>query len=269
VEPNYLHIKSVDAMDFIRRVLGQYRRPVIMSSFGKDSMVMLDLFKRINVKLPILFHREPYFPAKYWFANYIIEEESYSVYDYPPSEFTVISNNGVTEIAKWYDVGKGKLYLPIGISKLDESKPFVCGYWDMYNRPTGTFNFPWDVAFHGHKASDADPLLGALPLQVDVKINDGSVDYAYPLRHFTDEDIYKYTQENGVKWNAARYGSIVSPTDSYENDMNSDYHNACVRCLDPNEPSTVECPILKSRITNISGDVRRTSPKLPTYVGGE
>ena len=266
IDQDNLMEKSQNAMNFILRIVRHYHRPVIMSSFGKDSMVLLDLFKRLGLKFPLLFHREPYFPEKYSFANVQIEGNSYSVYDYHPSEFTVISNNGVTEIAKWYDVGRGKLYLPIGISKLNTSKPFLCGYWDMYKRPTGTFNFPWDVAFHGHKASDTDPLLGNVPLQVDLKINDGAVDYAYPLRHFTDADIFEYTRERALPWNSARYGDLNNPSDPYENEFNSDYHNACVRCLDPNEPTLVECPLLGAKITNISGEVKRTSPELPAYV---
>lgn len=269
----HLSYKILKASDLMLSVLTKYKNPVVMSSFGKDSMVMLDILKKLGQKLPILFHKEPFEPTKYEFANSVIQEEGYTVYDYPPSLTTIIKNNGVTEIVSYYQAGPPNgestayTYVPTGIKPYEEGESFLCGYEDIYSKPLGSFNFPWDVCFVGHKSSDIDPVIGKVPLLVDIKQTVGGADYAFPLRYFTDENIWEYTEKYKVAYNKKRYRDGKELSDISHN---PDYFRACTRCMDKDEGEVVFCPKLQSEISNIASSLRyeKTVPK-PAYIGVE
>jgi hypothetical protein len=258
--------KIAGAEELIDRVVREYRHPVVLASFGKDSMVILDILKRMGLKFPLLFHREPFSPSKFAFATRMIEEGDYEVYDYPPMQTVVTKKNGRIEIANCYQVGAGWLYLPNGVVAPEDGKPFLCGFKDLYQRPTGTFNFPWDVGFVGHKSSDVDACLGAIPLKVDVRENAGSCDYAFPLRHFTDADVWRYTLEFDVPFNSRRYNQDDSFREFADLTFNNDHYHACTRCLDRDEAETVFCPKAQAMIPNISATIRFAKPELPDYI---
>lgn len=261
--------KIFGACKLIRRVVSEYSNPVVLSSFGKDSMVMLDLMAQLGLKFPVLFHREPFSPTKVAFANQIIERIDYQVYDYPPLETVVTKSNGLIEIGNCYQVGAGFLYLPYGVRPPEEGKDFLCGYQDLYQRPTGTFNFPWDVGFVGHKSSDVDPCLGAIPLKSDMAGKPGACDYAFPLRHFTDEDIWRYHQEFNVPINTKRYDEKNGFREFPDLTFNNDHYHACTQCLDRDQPESVLCPKTQQMIPNISATIRFVKPELPEYIGSE
>lgn len=245
------------ATGLISQMVGRYKKPVLMSSFGKDSMVMMDIVERMGIKLPILFHREPFFPQKYEFSNRIIVEKNYTVYDYAPSLTQITKNGDVMEIVGRYQVGEKKFtWVPTGIKKPVEGQDFLCGYEDIYLKPCGGFAFPWDVALVGHKSTDIDPIIGAIPLRVDMKVNGGGCDFAYPLRYFSDADIWNYTEKFQVPFNEKRYDKSNGYREFEDITFNPDYHYACTRCIDRDEPDSVFCPRLNREISNRSEDVR-------------
>ena len=56
--------KIAQALELIRKILDTYRNPAFMCSFGKDSMVLLDILDANNIRLPVIFHKEPWFPKR-------------------------------------------------------------------------------------------------------------------------------------------------------------------------------------------------------------
>ena len=265
-----LNDKIAEAGALIVKVAQAYHSPVVMSSFGKDTVVLLDMIGRNGAKFPILFHREPFEPKKYAFANQIIERNRYVVYDYPPSLTQIVKNGDAMEIVSRYQVGpKSFTWLGTGIKEPIEGKPFLCGYRDLYMKPCGLFNFPWDVALVGHKSSDCDPIFGSIPLKVDIKATEGGCDFAYPLRHFTDEDVWEYIERFKVPYNVLRYDKANGYREFEDITFNNDYYHTCVRCMDRDEPESVFCPRLDCEITNISAAVRYIDPVAPSYIGKE
>jgi hypothetical protein len=262
-----LEAKIERAKEFIGGLQKQYNNPIAMASFGKDSMVLLHLLKTLGLKLPVLFHKEPFEPKKYEFANRVIAKEGYVVYDYPPS-FTQMAKTGSNvEIISRYQVGNSFIWLGTGIKKPEEGKPFLCGYEDVYKKPTGDFEFPWDLCYVGHKSVDKDPIRGNIPLLVDIKKNEGSPDYAFPLRDFTDADIWEYTETFGVDWNEKRYDKMNGYKEFKDITFNNDYYHCCVNCLDRDGPAAVWCPKLNCTIANIGGQVNYAPEDKPEYLG--
>jgi hypothetical protein len=267
--------KLTDAVDLISTLLKRYKNPAIMSSFGKDSMVMLDLIERnFDRKLPVIFHREPFFPRKLDFANMVIASKGYTVYDYAPSAVTLIKSGSSMEFVNWYHVGGKKYsYLPTGVVEPVPGEPYLCGLNDIYHKPiSSNFAFPWDLVFVGHKSSDKDPAFGDVVLHVDVKQNEGGPDYAFPLRHFTDEDIHTYHKHFKVPINSMRYKSVGEyPNAKFEElsdvHYNNDYYPICTRCIDRDGPASVVCPLTGLEISNISKEVVYTEVEDVEYFG--
>jgi Phosphoadenosine phosphosulfate reductase family len=254
------------AQELIRQVILTYHKPIVMSSFGKDSMCLLDLIERTGETLPILFHREPCQPSKYAFANSIIEQRGYTVHDYPPISTQVVKNGDKMDIVSRYQVGeKAFTWLGRGIRKPEPGKPFLCGLKDMYDKPVGLFKYPWDVALVGHKNSDVDSILGPIPLKFDIKANPGACDFAYPLRHFTDADVWEYIEKFDVPYNQKRYNKENGYKDFPDITFNNDYYLACVKCMDRDEAEVVDCPRLGCQISNVSAEIRYIEPSVLGY----
>lgn len=252
--------RITEAYAVIDRVMEDYKKPVLMCSFGKDSMVLLHLLRSYN--LPVLFHREPFHPWKYSFANRVIEAWNLTVYDYPPSKVSLFKRNGMMELMNEYSIGQETCMLPTGIIHPQDGKPYLCGLKDLVCKPLGTFSYPWDVCFLGHKASDVDPLQGNLRFNIDVKRNPGSAHAAYPMRTWTDDDVWAYIELNHVPYQENRYAKIDGEWQELpDKTFNPDYFHTCTRCIDRDEASDVRCPLNGLQVNNVSSRIQYIEPQ--------
>jgi 3'-phosphoadenosine 5'-phosphosulfate sulfotransferase (PAPS reductase)/FAD synthetase len=250
---------------FVERLLPHYNNPAIMCSFGKDSMVMLHLMRKWGYKLPIIFHRDPWWPQKYRFADEVAALWDLEVYDYPPSAITMWEGESIMAFTNHYQIGAAYLQLPKNILEPEQGRRWLCGV-DLLNRPKGTFSYPWDLVLIGHKSSDEDQIAGKVVLHVDVKKNAGAApDAAFPLKEWTDEDVWDYTEEHDVpqQWDRYEKGARKELPDKW---TNSDYANVCIACIDcrSKEPS-VWCPKLEMQVSNIADKVAYDKPTFNYY----
>jgi len=258
-----LQDKIDKAKSFIIEQIKNYNNPIVFSSFGKDSMVMLSLIKQCNLKLPILFHKEPFCPSKYEFSNTIILSEGYTVYDYPPLSTVVTKRGEVIEIVGLYQIGDEVSYMPTGIKKPKDDK-FLCGLVDIYNKPKGSYNFPWDLGLIGHKASDKDLIIKNTELATN-KYMSKNCDFIFPLIDFTDKDIWDYHERFKLRINYKRYNVDDDYKEFEDIDYNPDYFHACVACIDRDEPKVVYCPKLEENVDNVSHNISYLEPISLSY----
>lgn len=268
MEPITLDEKVEAAIALIKEQSALHHHPVVMSSFGKDSMVLLSLIGKADLKFPIIFHSEPFEPKKYEFSNRVIAANNYSVYDWPPFEMQVIERGKHFEVVNRHQVAAARFdYLPIGIREPRANESFLCGLRDLYMKPTGGFIFPWDLVFIGHKSSDVDPILGPVPLPHDV-VND-EFTAAFPLRYFTDADIWAYTVRENLPINRGRYDTKDSFKEKDDISTNPDWFAVCTRCMRKSEVegAEVDCPKQGLKIPNVSHLLRWVPPEaFPGYV---
>lgn len=271
MDPITLDEKVDAAISLIKEQCSAHKHPIVMSSFGKDSMVLLALIAKAGLKLPIIFHTEPFEPKKYEFSNRVIMANNYSVYDWPPFEMQVIQRGEHFEIVNRHQVAPARFdYLPIGIRDPKDGERFLCGLRDLYMKPTGGFIFQWDLVFLGHKSSDVDPILGPVPLPHDV-VND-EFTAAFPLRHFTDADIWAYTVREKIPINHGRYDVKNAFKEKADISTNPDWFSVCTRCMrkdtgDAETQTEVECPQTGLKIPNVSGLLHWVPPEaFPEYV---
>lgn len=267
-----LYALIAEAVAAVKRVRGHYRRPALMCSFGKDSMVLLHILRAEGICLPVVFHRDPWWPAKYHFADGIIAAYDLEVHDYPPYAVTLWEGKEIMAFTNHYQTGPlpgGTLKLPKNILPPEPGKRFLCGLHDVLRRPTGNYAYPFDCVLIGHKSSDQDQIAGKIPLTCDIKQNGGiGPDAAFPLRHWTDADIWDYTDRFSVPQQADRY-DVANRCEYPDKRANSDYAHVCIACLDRRNPSrSVHCPRLGCEVDNISAAAPYDTAQMP-YFGEE
>ena len=250
-----LRDKVNSSITLILRTYADFKRPCLLWSGGKDSMVLLDILRKNFPELPdIVCWREPWMPSKQRFVNRVIQEWGLAVFDYAPARVSLCKGNGRIDVLNHYQIiGDQEVTLARGTEPMSPFEPYLCGVKTFLSRPTGGFNAPWDMLLIGHKSCDEDPTSGRIPLGLDVKLHPGGASSIFPLRHWTDEDILDYTIAEGVPFDEERYDIVDGRLKSKPSlDSNPDYYRTCLKCCDPDEGEFVHCPRLDAQINNIS-----------------
>ncbi len=251
--------KIEDSLRFISDILDVYKNPVVLSSFGKDSMVLLHLVRLITKDIPVIYYRELAMPKKQKFANSVIHDWDLVIHDYPPNSlgFNCRGDHVMAHTLRYQDIGGGKtIAVGTGLYPPVKEKEFLCTLNDLYLRPTGSINFQWDICFHGHKSTDKDNLLGVIPLQKDILKTQGAASICYPLRYWTDADIWDYSEENKLPINKDRYQKYMGKWHEMEDkEMNPDCFYACWKCMDKSQAESVLCPKTGEQTHNVGKSI--------------
>jgi 3'-phosphoadenosine 5'-phosphosulfate sulfotransferase (PAPS reductase)/FAD synthetase len=227
-----------------------------MCSFGKDSMTLLWILRAMKRTPPILFYEDPWFPRKYAFAHEIIETLNLEVYDYPPIRTSMLYGKGIPAFVNEYLLsGNMTMALPKNIVEYEDGDTeWLCGL-NFFMRPLGTIAFPWDLILIGHKSCDEDQIYGKVPLKTNLVRRDSGPAYAFPLKDWTHDDVWDYTEENDVPVQQSRYDQ-AHRTEWKSKYFSSDYFHACIRCVDARRKGdTVFCPRFERDLVNRSDEV--------------
>lgn len=254
------------ALSVVDLALSKHSRSAVMCSFGKDSMVLLHLVRRI-ADLPVIFHREALQGRRLSFAHRVIEEWDLSVHDFVPNRTEVYQSGEDLEVVNLYPFGAKTCYLPIRFTDPKPGENFACALNDVYNKPVGAYVYPWTCVFHGHKSSDVDALHGAVPINSDVVNQVDAPTTAFPLRHFTDSDIWEYTEREGIPIHHARYKKVSGVWQEREDKThNHDFYAGCTACMKLGG-GPVPCPRLNGlTVSNISAQLRWAEKPKPAYM---
>jgi len=239
----------------------------VMLSFGKDSMVLAHLiraaFESVKFPVPVIFHRTPWFPHKHEFANHVIQSWGMEVHDWKPMHTGIKVKDDLLELVSRYNFGNGVMDLPVNTIEPYPRRDYVCGLNDWIEQPKspGTIH-KWRTIFHGHKSSDVDQFEGHVPLNAQSTIV-GGIKIVFPLKDWTDSDIWDYIETNHVPYQKTRYENRSEIADKW---LNPDYINACTRCIDPRNPDRVMCPKVNDWVDNRGHEVIRLQER-PEYIG--
>lgn len=238
----------------------RFDNPVVMSSFGKESMTMLFIiFRVMERKLPVIYHANQWRPWKNDWAWKIIKEWNLEAYDYPPVASGIKVKPERLEIVNRYLTGKELLDNPINI--LLPNGNFQCGL-KMLERPKGVMNYPWNLTLIGHKSCDIDQFEGHMPLKTDL-VEDRMPALGFPLRDWSDEELWDFIETRRVP---IQYGSrYVDRKEIEDKTFSNDWIAACTKCIDPREAAKVFCPLVNREIENVSSTVPKFSGK-PSYI---
>lgn len=259
-----------EAMRLINWAVQHHARPAVLWSSGKDSMVLLHLVREMGLVLPCVLYRIPQAPWKMAFAERVIQDWGLEVWDYPPAWLELARGNGVTELVSAYQIGEspeGQMlvnYVPRNLREMpddqetlvdDEGHAWQCGR-ELLERPVGGMRVPWDCLLLGSKGSDVDAVRGPVPLAADVLSVPGAPAQVYPLRTWTDAEIWEYIEAHQVPYPHDRYNREEGYKEWVCKRLNPDWVECCMRCLDPERPAVVRCPKSGLKINSIAGRVR-------------
>ena len=251
-----LDAKIKETYLFISEILTKYKNPVLFCSFGKDSMVLLHLLLQKNIRIPIIYYRDAWFPKKNAFANRMIESYELEVHDYPPLRISLCTGKEMIALVSEYQSGRNSTIFVLKNTKEfkdgDNPDHFLCGL-NFLMRPCAAFNFPWDSGLVAHKDCDEDPIFGVVPLHSKIVFRDHGPDYVFPLKDWSHDDVWDYTERFKVPFQADRY-DLANRREWPDKTYNSDYYEVCLRCVDKRiQGQMVWCPKLKMELKNCAG----------------
>lgn len=229
----------------IKIALTENSFPVILCSFGKDSIVLLDLIRKVKKDIEVIFFREPYLQKKFLHAQKVIADWDLTVYDYPPSFVNYIQFDNYFEIINFYYVDE-KIYIVLygGACKYSPEKPFLCAVYDFICRPKiDRFTFKWDCIFLAQK--ETDPVYIAERVKVKTFSYLGKRMLVLPLKDWTDKDIWNYIKKNNVPYDKQRY-------EENNQEVNPDKFPTCFDCLDYRASEEIICPKKNIKIKSIA-----------------
>lgn len=242
-----LYDKESSALALIGEQMRRSQNPIVLCSFGKDSIVLLHLCLRFK-KVPVLFFRFAKFHEKHAHALSVMQAWDLEVYDMWPEMVTEYQHGDFFEVLHGYRVSvNAVIHLFSGIRKRrDEESQYLCAVDDLLARPRSfSHTFPWDVIFHGHKGTD-DPEIGTTGAIVEPISVLGPSRVVTPFVDWTDHDIWAYIRKYDLPYDRRRY-------DEQDETTSPDKYPTCYRCLDTHLiGQMVECPKYRKPLLNIA-----------------
>lgn len=238
--------KIDEALDLIASESLHAEHPIVLSSFGKDSLVLLDLCLSVRQMPVLLFAQEAHrFQDKYKHAYGVIEHFKLEAFTLPPRAVSHVQDGDFFDIFHTFGGDQtGPLVMAMGCKPMEHGDdPFVCAVDQMLQPVQASVKYPWDVTFHGHKQSDDIKLARKTKIVTPV-IDSGSTRLVLPIWDWTDDEIWAYIKMRNLPYDAERY-------DQHNDAVNPDVFPTCFACLDTRKRGEkVWCPVLGAEISN-------------------
>ena len=162
----------------------------VLSSFGKDSMLLLWLVRQIRPDTPVLWFRTGQDER---FAKRVIREWNLTTFSWAPADIYVVAENGNRTLVHEYGVGNSRL--PVLIDLLPGGP---CAT-DQFAQRTPTLYLPFDTLLVGWKDSDTHWLKGEGKLAEDgFKLDRAAL--TAPIRHLTDAQVMGAIMDNHIPY---------------------------------------------------------------------
>ena len=254
--------KIQSAKEILHFIANEYKNPILYSGLGKDSICVIHLAHTMGYKWDVMFHRDPFFPLKYRYANSIIEKWNLTCRDYPAHQCSIFWLNNTFEVVRHYRTGMHDMVLCAMLYKPEQfiKGKYLCALKDIYLQPKGACEYLWDIGIQGHKAVECKPHSGMQPngLRWPLKHIINGPDWAQPIWNWTEEDVYTYMKENDIPFNLNVYddtGTKLVPKE--DSTFDPDRRPACFECMLPSNPIVVTCPKNGLPTNNLSNSLMR------------
>ena len=231
-------ILSVRLSEITRR----HQRPALMLSWGKDSLLLAHRLVRLGLapKWTFLHCVDPLQPDKLRFVAEVMREWHLIVHPLMPARRAIFEDGADLNIVGQYILSEQTTFdLPKDVDDacVGECGRYVClrDQW-IEGQPLAIHDLANDALVIGHKDADVDPVLGPIPLNRDQLVTPDGITVYFPLRRWSNADVWHFTTQWGVPWDRARY---ENPSDKAQN---PDWIHACGHCLRRDAPEAVSCP---------------------------
>ena len=253
------HIQQ--AHDDIALALSTSTKPFAVSSFGKDSLVLLHLLQRHGVTNVL--HLEDTDEVVDWPFIWKLQKE-YGLKIYPLSRgrvvFFVVGDTPVFTALSFLD-DRHLTVFPTTVTPYSGVGSFVCVDSELHAMRGYTLDVSFDLLFAGTKHVDlttggCKSFMNLLSDETLVKRLDDQfaptvhrdlapgIRACDPLLHWTDQQVWDYIETYDLDWSRLVYNDdhTKKPTG----------RQWCFRCHDPREGSIVTCPRTQQKILNFA-----------------
>lgn len=200
----------------IREILAHSAAPAVLSSFGKDSLLLLDLVREVIPHPTVLWFRTGMDER---FARRIIRDWQLTAFSWAPAAVYLVSRGNDRTMVQEYSIGEHRL--PVLVDLIPGEPCIAC----KLQQRTSNLYLPFDTLLVGWKDTDEHWLKGNALLAPDGFLAGRSTVYA-PLRHMTDDAVRAAVKDRQIPF---------EPT--------PDELPVCSHCLSSEEDSLPEMPV--------------------------
>lgn len=179
--------------EYLERQLEKAKNPVVLSSWGKDSLLLLYSLSRMDRNLPVV-----------WFGGKlsirgkrVIQELGLSVYSWPAIDRYLIPNGNGLSLVSEYMIGNRRMPSITDIEVNENGLDLQSAKRIATELQTTAFPFPWDIVLWGYKQCDQHPLLAT---EFEQEIQFGTTRLISPLYDLTDEEVLAALDELSVDY---------------------------------------------------------------------
>ena len=260
MKPIGFEARKAEALDRIKGAVGSARRPVVLSSFGKDSLCLLSLLEYLSVEVDIGYFELGAVKSAHSFARNMIARQKLNVTLLRPHRTFIAKGIGGADLAYSFDLTSRDAFQIVGATFDDTyHTDLACGLQSSLLRSGMHGPYDWDLILTGRRRVDMDPTLGSLDIATDVARLEHGTQILMPLHQWTDEDVAFYLKDQGryaPDWD--RYevtdGVLQNRADK---SANPDHAPICIRCLTRDELGASNCPLSLSCAEEPRALVRR------------
>lgn len=176
----------------VNSALAQAANPALLCSFGKDSLLLLQLALDSGFTGPVYYLGE-YLPKH---AEQVVVNRSLTVYSWPATNRYVVPNgDGLAQVDEYL---LGETLLPL-VSPVVKGDDCTHGQWSRFTRP---FHWQHDVTLTGYKRGETCTAVGR---DFPAEVNIGITRLVSPLFEFSDSDVVAALGHEPPDDNAVEY----------------------------------------------------------------
>lgn len=245
IKPNGFDGRKAGAEFALKEELAASKRPVVLSSFGKDSLCLLALLDEMEAPVEVAHFELGVMPKAHRFARLMIARSVRPVTLLRPHKTLIVAGAAGADVAYEFKLSCGDTFQIVGATFDQSASPQVaCGLSADLVKEGRHDPYGWDLIISGRRSCEFDPTVGSLAIAEKTAALPGGARILMPLVEWSDEDV-AYFLATRPRWtaDADRYfvtsGTLQNRTDKT---YNPDWAPICVRCLSAREGEAISCP---------------------------
>lgn len=229
-------------IEVTERHLERYARPGILSSFGKESLVMLHLFR--HLRLPVVVCRPAHFLEAQWeLARRTMVRWGLAVTWVPPADVR-LEQRGPEALVLVSDYALRPGCVVQWVQRVEPAETGCIIDEALSGGERGEGAVDRDVLLCGQKTGDDNFAGERLPRPPACIRGGGGLDMLHPLRDWSDDDVWDYIERQEIPVDRFRY-DVARRREWPATERSNDRVRLCAACVDPrNAGGLVFCPKL-------------------------